>query len=1460
MADLQRLTDLNAANNPTDKKLFRLGDLDSMQREKLDASGFDANGFVDVGDAQRKLWKERGKIGYMEAAQRVDKTEMIPFNPEGAIKSVRLLNAVNRIKDDQNGKPIYAEKPGQRSIDLIRINNFLLKTEEERVRGFTIMGKVTSGVAALPGFMVEFIASGGLIAVGKKAITKGAVKVVEQASKSVAKKVLTTTTGLAVNATLRTALQPHRVTGGFADRQISSQLELTDAGLKIAETSAEKPHISFMKSVGDVMIENFSELTGPFLSKGVSTIAKKVIPVKLSDAIAKLYRKLHPNDSIEKIATAAGYNGFLEELGEERVGALLRAVTGVEDFGAGKDANVFDRIVASIPSGEEMLVESLILAVPGATKVGVQQTISIIERRKQEDGTTIEPESKGEVLSEEQIDEILAVEEGPVREGEEAVKPVELKETAPTTEELALLKFSEKAFPELNQQLQEAIEKRDAREIRKKQEAILKQTADSINDILAEQKTDAEKVASLNTLLETNFTDIKEAQAAIKEFRVARASIRKEIKKTTPKIVQTRKLEETILKDRIRTLRTGFKVGKRITTKETQEVQSEAIKLINQSDLEAVDKAKFLKFIKNLTPDNFAKQSQVLEERISNLEERANKRALINNFKKLTKPSEVRNLRPEFRGPIQSIIDLVTAVKPGQKRLNRLKSLAEFLEREPDNEVPQSAINELRILDQKPLADLTLEELENVVTSVATFVKLNALKNKIIVNNKLRDFKEIEDNATDNILKNFSELEDSIDGIDTFQQSAESGLYATVKSFLFGADSLNTEYKAEELDNEDKGVIWQILYKDMADGSERVLEVQHEAEDFFEGKIGDINIDRWSKAFVTLKKKDLKSRKRIEKKVDIVEVKLEDGRTVTMTRGEKISLFLHGLNAKNRKHLLVGGFNFTTSTQAKPIVMTEADLANLSDSMSRNELKVAEAMSEYLNTIQKDNINEVSVDLLGREIATEQNYWMIRTNLLDVQRSDKELVKKRSFSKKTLEGLGIFKERQNAANSIILEDAFTAIMKNIYQTSAYVGLAKPLRSAKAFLASNKIQRAMIEVNRRSYLRSLQRYVEQIEGESIRLDNFEVLTQELINKLDSGILGLNPWVMLKQPISYMVASTEMDAGLLVKAFRPVVSKAEVEEMKKHSTWLRDRLDGNVSREMGEVSRVGRVMKFFTKKEVISQRVMEGIKRFDRIAVASIWRAAKLEVKQKFPNLSPNSNAFFEKVDARSWEVIRRTQPTFNIVDRSSIGASRNLALRLGTKYSSQRNKNWIVTRRAITRYNRSHKTPKDKAKLATAFTVLAILSPLMLMGVDELRDILYGRERKTSFFKRMTLDWFKLEFGNIYFLGTFVNSLTSKIERGTYAGFDINNPVTSTFNDLATILAEGVRAVEQAATGERYRSGRKRGEKKWKESVKRFATRAMDVGGRVKGINISTVRKFIQGAFVKTKDLIFPNSK
>lgn len=408
-----RLTDFVNATKGQDpvmpQETMRLGDYMSLQSQAV----MEAPEIMQVTPEQRAAWKAKGPIGFFEAATEwVDKTEMIPFNPEAFVKIGQLKMSVDRIRTDK-----YQDE------DLLRVNNFLSKYEEQRDRGYSFGGNVARGAAFLPGFMIEFLATGGLYTAGKTATVKGATKLLEKGGASMAKKATVNfavrSIGAATGTVYRTAAMPHRIGQAYYANEIYSDLTLTPKGIKFTQESQQSPFISMAKAFGDVYIENLSEITGPTIGKVGGKVLSKVVPKKFMNAMMYAYQKLHPNKKVTDLFSKAGWNGFLEEMGEERVGDIMRAVTGVSDFGAKNPESMMDRMVSSIPGADEMLVEAAVLAIPGAANFGVGEAVNRLRQIKKKSGV-LEAESKLESMINPEvdyqaIDQILATEESDLK-------------------------------------------------------------------------------------------------------------------------------------------------------------------------------------------------------------------------------------------------------------------------------------------------------------------------------------------------------------------------------------------------------------------------------------------------------------------------------------------------------------------------------------------------------------------------------------------------------------------------------------------------------------------------------------------------------------------------------------------------------------------------------------------------------------------------------------------------------------------------------------------------------------------------------------------------------------------------------------------------------------------------------------------------------------------------------------
>ncbi|HEC66008.1 MAG TPA: hypothetical protein ENI23_12005, partial [bacterium] len=313
-----------------------------------------------------------GKIGFKEALARKDWFEALPF--VGSVYKVfKMTDLIHSVQVINDGDKEFLNVVGgfgfayvtkrkrtkqERGSALKLIEAYVIKLDEEQRRGFSVRGRIGQGMAELPSFMVEFLLTSGVFRAGSEVGKKAAFRVLGRyAERGIGAKAVKVA-GVGIGSFARTGVNIPRILAGTAEN-MTKGISVTDDGA-IVFADADNPFKALARSFGDLYIENLSEIAGPSLRKGTLVIGKgigKKFPV-LGKFTKELSEKWITNKSgrtmssfLKTSATKVGYDGILEEFGEERLGAILRAVTGLGTFGE------------IIPSLEELLVEAGIFTV-----------------------------------------------------------------------------------------------------------------------------------------------------------------------------------------------------------------------------------------------------------------------------------------------------------------------------------------------------------------------------------------------------------------------------------------------------------------------------------------------------------------------------------------------------------------------------------------------------------------------------------------------------------------------------------------------------------------------------------------------------------------------------------------------------------------------------------------------------------------------------------------------------------------------------------------------------------------------------------------------------------------------------------------------------------------------------------------------------------------------------------------
>lgn len=385
----------------------------TIEQQVKDAFGLAAQTGMSVPQAQdviqtREQQKrvndkiQKGPTGFWEGAAQ-DWATKVPFSPVGALEMTDVVLAMGRLRDNKYDAPplfgsyiIPTVQPAwgqmtpqvgwqsdlQKQRDQKVVDDYVAKMTERAERGYTFGGKVGAGISILPSYMIEFAATGGLRTLASEA-TKRALE--KRIKSEMAKRTAAWVTGAALQATG----MPNRVAESILARRLGEDPE--NWGTSIA------------KGYGDTFVEVASEVTGEAITRGLATAFRKVpFGSKLVDALHDTWVSLKPTNTtakfLDSMLSKAKYDGIIGEIGEERVGTIMRNLLKIAGPPEGytkeqwEKTGLYDRAVAVLEADiKQMPVEAVVLSIPGVGRFAVGTLVGKVEEHE-----AMKPRQEGE--------------------------------------------------------------------------------------------------------------------------------------------------------------------------------------------------------------------------------------------------------------------------------------------------------------------------------------------------------------------------------------------------------------------------------------------------------------------------------------------------------------------------------------------------------------------------------------------------------------------------------------------------------------------------------------------------------------------------------------------------------------------------------------------------------------------------------------------------------------------------------------------------------------------------------------------------------------------------------------------------------------------------------------------------------------------------------------------------------
>jgi hypothetical protein len=433
-------------------------------------------------------------------------------------------------------------------------------------------------------------------------------------------------------------------------------------------------------------------------------------------------------------------------------------------------------------------------------------------------------------------------------------------------------------------------------------------------------------------------------------------------------------------------------------------------------------------------------------------------------------------------------------------------------------------------------------------------------------------------------------------------------------------------------------------------------------------------------------------------------------------------------------------FMFNPDTKAEIVKYVEGN-KTMMDHVARIDSAMEYLYNESNETFRQEN---------GYDLPKIAKYFPVYTGRSDV------------FTSQSMNVVSDFKAlraRLGENSPLKILDYNKVLRIHSMQSSIYASHALPIENNRKLIARVKpgLQGT-----------SQERYIDQMEGILNRLENpanlyasqGEKEFNRFMNKINSNfsvaVLSLNIPVMMKQPVSYLAAKEEIDVRYLRQAgwgagFVAGINPSQIwkslkvtgvkggetmlpveweidtssdlyQRIVKYSPKFAYRFEGAIDRELGEAmmeeGSPNDIVKVFGKR-ISKSRLLQGIKIFDAATIMGIYRATELETLELHPELKEGSEEFNNHVAKRAEHIVNKTQPTYDLMNRSELSSMSSPFARLLTMFGSARSKlgNLMIEGAIDAMQNKS---PEAKQKIRRRIFNVMLLNSLAIVAIDAMR--------------------------------------------------------------------------------------------------------------------------------------------
>lgn len=518
------------------------------------------------------------------------------------------------------------------------------------------------------------------------------------------------------------------------------------------------------------------------------------------------------------------------------------------------------------------------------------------------------------------------------------------------------------------------------------------------------------------------------------------------------------------------------------------------------------------------------------------------------------------------------------------------------------------------------------------------------------------------------------------------------------------------------------------VYKPIRDGfDKRVWKLDAAQKKFAEIK-GDADISKWT-----------------GDKAERQTFKLADGNEIALTVGQRMEIYNLTQRQQAHEHLVKGGISIMEGVKKKKRVqLTPGDLADITSSLTNEQVKMARKMAAYLSATDGPAGwgNEVTQKLYGLNKFTESYYWPIKTDGNYNPTSDATAGDTPSLY--AIKNQGFTKALQREANNpLIINDAFDTWCDHVANMATYNAWAIPLSDAMKWYnyhGENEIstKEAIDGVYGEKGKKFFQTLMQDINGVSAAPSQtgYGRLTKTMVRNWKVAKVGANLRVAIQQPTAYtraaavispkyLTAALAYDVGRLKQGMERAESNCAIAKWKSWGYF-----ETNIGQTMksvltGERDTLDKV------REISTIAAEYG----DKITWGTLWNACELEARDK--GMNPGSQGSLDYCAARLSEIVDKTQVVDSVLHRSQIMRSKDMLTQMATNFFAEPTKTYsMIAEAAVKLAHREEGAGANMGRVLATYFVTAFGTAAAAGLIDAMR---VGSDDKDKEFGERYLD-------------------------------------------------------------------------------------------------------------------------